>query len=63
MDTGYFAADAAIAATRLGMTFAIGVKRNIALWRATATVPDSAHVPVIGVDDTEVALVPYAPKG
>jgi hypothetical protein len=63
MDTGYFAADAAIAAQALQIRFAIGVKRNPAVWRATATVPDDAYVPVIGMDDTEVALVPYAPKG
>jgi len=63
MDTGYFAADAAIAAQELQIRFAIGVKRNPAVWRATATVPDDAYVPVIGMDDTEVALVPYAPKG
>ena len=63
MDTGYFAADAAIAAQELNMVFAIGVKRNASVWRATATVPDDAYVPVIGMDNTEVALVPYAPNG
>ncbi len=63
MDTGYFAADAAIAAARLGMVFAIGVKRNAAVWRATTAVPDTAYVPVIGMDDTEVAVIPYAPQG
>jgi hypothetical protein len=63
MDTGYFAADAAIAAAGLGMVFAIGVKRNPAVWRATAAVPDGAYVPVIGMDNTEVAVIPYAPKG
>jgi hypothetical protein len=63
MDAGYFAADAALAAARLGMVFAIGVKRNAAVWRAAAAVPDSAYVPVIGMDDTEVAVIGYAPKG
>lgn len=63
MDAGYFAADAALAAARLNMVFAIGVKRNTAVWAATATVPDSAYAPVIGMDDTEVAVIPYAPKG
>jgi len=63
MDTGYFAADAAIAAADLGMVFAIGVKRNAAVWRATTTIPDSAYVPVIGMEGTEVAVIPYAPKG
>ena len=63
MDTGYFAADAAIAADELSMVFAIGVKRNAAVWRATTGVPDSAYVPVIGMDNTEVAVIPYAPKG
>jgi hypothetical protein len=63
MDTGYFAADAAIAAQELGMVFAIGVKRNAAVWRATAAVPDSAYVPVIGMENTEVAVIPYAPQG
>jgi hypothetical protein len=63
MDAGYFAADAALAAARLGMVFAIGVKRNTAVWAAAATVPDTEYVPTIGMDDTEVALIPYAPKG
>ncbi len=63
MDAGYFAADAAIAADDLQMVFAIGVKRNAAVWRAAATVPASGYVPVIGMDDTEVAVIPYAPKG
>jgi Transposase DDE domain group 1 len=63
MDAGYFAADAALAADRLNMVFAIGVKRDTAVWAATATVPDRDYVPVIGMDDTEVAVVPYTPKG
>lgn len=63
MDAGYFAADAALAAHDLDVVFAIGVKRNAAVWRAAAAVPDSAYVPVIGMDDTEVAVIPYAPKG
>jgi len=63
LDTGYFAADAAIAAHALAIRFAIGVKRNAAVWRAAATIPDSDYTPVIGMADTEVALVPYAPKG
>ena len=63
MDAGYFAADAAIAADDLEIGFAIGVKRNPAVWRAAAAVPDRAYVPVIGMDDTEVAVIPYAPKG
>ena len=62
-DTGYFAADAAIAAHTLAIRFAIGVQRNAAVWRAAATIPDSEDTPVIGMADTEVALVPYAPKG
>ncbi|HEY6793350.1 MAG TPA: IS1380 family transposase [Kineosporiaceae bacterium] len=63
MDAGYFAADAAIAADGLGIEFAIGVKRNQAVWRAAAAVPDHQYVPVIGMDHTEVAVIPYAPKG
>ncbi len=73
MDAGYFAADAAIAAHDLGIQFAIGVKRNAAVWRAATSVPDHAYVPVMGMDDTgqpahpdaqtEVAVIPYAPKG
>jgi hypothetical protein len=63
MDTGYFAADAAIAAAELGMIFAIGVKRNAAVWRAVATIADAEYTPVIGMENTEVALVPYAPRG
>jgi len=71
MDAGYFAADAAIAAHDLDIEFAIGVKRNPAVWRAATSVPDHAYVPVIGMNDTgietgsrtEVAVIPYAPKG
>jgi len=63
LDAGYFAADAAVAAQDLQIEFAIGVKRNAAVWRAAASVPDEAYVPVIGMDDTEVAVIPYAPKG
>jgi hypothetical protein len=63
MDAGYFAADAALAAQALEMVFAIGVKRNTAVWRAAAATPDTAYVPVIGMDDTEVAVIPYAPAG
>jgi hypothetical protein len=61
MAAGYFAVAAALAAQALGMVFAIGVMRNAAVWRAAAAVPDSAYVPVIGMDDTEVAVIPYAP--
>ena len=63
MDAGYFAADAAIAAHDLEIKFAIGVKRNTAVWRAATAVSDRAYVPVIGMDDTEVAVIPYAPQG
>jgi len=63
LDAGYFAADAALAAEDLDIEFAIGVKRNTAVWRAARAVPDRAYVPVIGMDDTEVAVIPYAPKG
>lgn len=62
LDAGYFAADAAITAAELDIEFAIGVKRNAAVWRAAATVPHSRYVPVIGMDDTEVAVIPYAPN-
>jgi hypothetical protein len=35
----------------------------LAVWRAAAAVPGHEYVPVIGMDDTEVAVIPYAPKG
>jgi hypothetical protein len=63
MDTGYFAADAALAAQRLGMVFAIGVKRNPAVWRAAMAAPAHAWIPVIGMPDTEVTVIGYAPAG
>jgi len=63
MDAGYFAAEAALAAEELGITFAIGARRNAAVWRAAAVVGDHAYVPVIGMTDTEVAVIAYAPKG
>ncbi|NLT53909.1 MAG: IS1380 family transposase [Actinomycetales bacterium] len=63
MDAGYFAAEAALAAEELGIEFAIGVKRNPAVWRAALSVPDHAYTPVIGMTDTEVAAIRYTPKG
>lgn len=62
-DAGYFTAELANAAVDAGCDFAIAAKRNTAMWRAAAAIPDSEWVPAIGMHDTEVAACDYAPAG
>jgi len=63
VDAGYFTADLAIAAVEQGCDFAIAAKRNTAMWRAYASIPDDAWVDAIGMAGAQVAAVDYAPGG
>lgn len=60
-DAGYFTGDLARAAVELGCDFAIAAKRNTAMWRAYASVPDHAWVDAVGMPGAQVAAVDYAP--
>ena len=42
---------------------AIAAKRNPAMWRAVAGIPDAAWVAARGMPGAEVAAVDYAPAG
>ncbi len=62
-DAGYFTADLAVAAVEQGCDFAIAAKRNTAMWRAYACIPDDAWGEAIGMPGAQVAAVDYAPAG
>lgn len=62
-DAGYFTADLAHAAVEADCDFAIAAKRNTALWRAYATIPETAWVDAIGMAGAQVAATCYAPAG
>jgi len=62
-DAGYFAAHIAWAAVRNGCDFSVGVVRNPAVWKAVASVPESAWRPATGMKDAQVAVTGYAPAG
>ncbi len=58
-DAGYFAAHLARACQERGVKFAIGAKRSVPAFTAA-----QAHlhwVPAVGMEHTEVAVVPYTP--
>jgi hypothetical protein len=61
MDAGYFAGQIARECLFRGIQFAIGAKRNQAVWRAATTIPDHAWVPAIGMEHAEVAVCDYIP--
>jgi hypothetical protein len=61
MDAGFFAGQIARECLFRGVEFAIGAKRNRALWRAATTIGDDAWVPAIGMDHAEVAVCDYVP--
>jgi hypothetical protein len=61
MDAGYFAGEIARECLVRGIEFAIGAKRNRAVWRAATTIADHAWVPAIGMDHAEVAVCDYVP--
>jgi len=62
-DAGYFTADLAHAAVEADCDFAIAAKRNTALWRAYATIPETAWVDAIGMAGAQIAATDYAPAG
>jgi hypothetical protein len=61
MDAGYFAGEIARECLWRGIEFAIGAKRNPALWRAAAAIADHAWVAAIGMEHAEVAVCDYLP--
>lgn len=62
-DAGYFTAELAHAAVTSECDFAVAAKRNTAMWRAYATIPDNAWVDAIDMHGAQVAAVDYAPGG
>ncbi|MEI2775175.1 MAG: IS1380 family transposase [Tetrasphaera sp.] len=62
-DAGYFTADLAHAAVAAGCDFAIAAKRNTAMWRAYAAIPEDAWGAAEGMPGAQVAAVDYAPQG
>jgi hypothetical protein len=61
MDAGYFAGQITRECLFRGIEFAVGAKRNSAVWRAGSTIPDHAWVPAIGMEHAEVAVCDYIP--
>ena len=60
-DAGYFAGDLAKHCINRGVEFAIGVKRNSAVFRASRSAPVGGWHPAKDVDHTEVAVIAYLP--
>src|SRR5664280_2772016 len=60
-DAGYFAADLAKHCISIGVEFAIGVKRNSAVTRASRNAPAAGWHPAKGMPHTEVAVIDYLP--
>jgi hypothetical protein len=61
VDGGYFAGELALECLRQGIGFAIGAKRIAPVWAELAHIPCDGWVAAIGMDDTEVAVMPYVP--
>lgn len=61
MDAGYFAGQIARECVFRGIQFAIGAKRNPAIWRAATTIAEHVWVPAIGMEHAEVAVCDYIP--
>ena len=62
-DAGYFTAELAHAAVTPGCDFAIAAKRNTAMWRAYASIPQNAWVDGIDMPGAQIAAVDCAPAG
>jgi hypothetical protein len=60
-DAGLFAGELARECLDRGIRFAIGAKRNTALWRAALAMPDHGWVPAIGMEHAEIAVCDYIP--
>jgi Transposase DDE domain group 1 len=61
LDAGYFAGEIARECLFRKVKFAIGAKRNTALWRAALAIPEHAWVPAIGMEHAELAVCDYVP--
>jgi hypothetical protein len=61
MDAGYFAGEIARECLFRKVEFAIGAKRNTAVWRAALAIPEHAWIPAIGMDHAELAVCGYIP--
>lgn len=62
-DSGFFDKDVAKAALAAGADFAIAAKRNTAVWRSAAWVPEDAWQPAAGMAGAEIAACDYVPGG
>ncbi len=62
-DAGYFDQALARAAVDAGCDFAIAAKRNTAVWRAAAAIPESAWQDAHDMPGAQVAACDYAPAG
>jgi Transposase DDE domain group 1 len=62
-DAGYFTGDLAHAAVQEGCDFAIGAKRNTAMWRAYASIREQDWAHTKDMPGAQVAAVDYAPAG
>jgi hypothetical protein len=63
MDAGYFAGELAAGILAAGADFAIGVKRNPAVWRSAAAVADAAWIRAIDMPQAQIAVCDYRPAG
>jgi len=62
-DAGYFVAELAHTAVGLGCDFAVAAKRNPAMWRAAAAVPEQDWSAAHRMTGAQVAVSDYAPAG
>ena len=62
-DAGYFTGDLARAAVIEGCDFTIAAKRNTAMWRAYASIPDDAWVDAMGMPGAQVPQSITPPAG
>ena len=62
-DSGFFDKAFAEAALAEGADFAVAAKRNPAVWRSAARVPEDAWQPAAGMAGAEVAECDYVPGG
>jgi hypothetical protein len=60
-DAGLFAGELARECLDRGIRFAIGAKRNTAIWRAALAIGDDAWVAAIGMEHAEIAVCDYIP--
>ena len=63
VDAGYFDGALARSAIQAGCDFAIAAKRNTAVWRAAAAIPEAAWTDARDMAGGQVAACDYAPAG